>query len=453
MPGVLPVLNRAAYELGIRAALALHCEIAPFTKFDRKNYFYPDLPKAYQISQFDIPLSRQGWLDVDVAGRALRVRIHRAHLEEDAGKLLHPELREGGDPADDGGGGGGVRAGRAGYSLVDFNRSGVPLLEIVTEPDMRTPEEAYEYLTALKRVLQYSGVSDCDMEKGSLRCDANVSVRPRGSETLGTRTETKNLNSFKFLAKALAHEAARQIKVLEAGGRVVQETRLWDPIAGETRPMRSKEEAHDYRYFPEPDLVPFVITPAEVERIRAALPEMPAERCARFVEQLGLPPKDAEVLTTDRGLAEYFESCVALENAPRAIANWLLGDVRKEMNERHLDIESLPVRPERLVELVRLVEGAQITRLVGKDVLTEMVVSGKDAAAIVREKGLLQIADAASLGPIVDKVLGANAKAVTDYRAGKKAALSSLVGQVMKETRGKANAPLVTRLLQEKLGG
>ncbi|MBI5368743.1 MAG: Asp-tRNA(Asn)/Glu-tRNA(Gln) amidotransferase subunit GatB [Planctomycetes bacterium] len=438
MPGMLPVLNRHAYELGVRAALALHCEIAPFTKFDRKNYFYPDLPKSYQISQFDVPISKNGWLEAAGEGHTVRVRIHRAHLEEDAGKLLHPESP----------------VGRADYSLVDFNRSGVPLLEIVTEPDLTTPADAHAYLTELKQVLQYTGISDCDMEKGSLRCDANVSVRLRGATVLGTKTEIKNLNSFKFIVKALEHESERQIRVLEGGGRVVQETRLWDPVVGETRVMRSKEEAHDYRSFPDPDLQPFVITAEEVERIRRTLPEMPAARRRRFVESSGLTERDAEILTADRAIADYFEACAALHAAPKLLANWVIGELRKEMNERHLEAESLAEKlpPARLVELARLVEDGKITRLVGKDVLAEVLTSGAAAGRIVADKGLAQIADAGALEPLVDKVIAANGKTVADYRAGKKPALAALIGQVMRETKGKANAPLVTKLLQDRLG-
>ncbi len=447
MPGVLPVLNREAVELAIRGGLALNCEIAPFTKFDRKNYFYPDLPKNYQISQYDLPITRQGWVEATMdAGRTLRVGVTRAHLEEDAGKLIHPEIK----PEDDAAG---PAARRGDFSLIDFNRCGVPLLEIVSEPDMRTPEEATAYLTTLKQMLQYIGVSDCDMEKGSLRCDANVSVRTPGETRLGTKTEIKNVNSFKYIAKALAFEAERQVRILEGGGRVAQETCLWDQVREATRPMRSKEEAHDYRYFPEPDLAPLRIGADWVERVRKALPELPHARRRRFVESYGLPAYDAGVLTDARASADYFEACVKLHGNAKTVSNWLMSELRKEMNERRLDFAGLALQPESLVALIRLVDEGKVTRQVAKQVLAEMFATGKPPAAIVDAQGLGQIADAGELAKVVDEVIAGAGKVVADYRSGKKAALQGLIGHVMRVTRGKANAQLARELLEQRLNG
>lgn len=450
MPGVLPVLNRRAVEIAMRAALALNCEIAPFTKFDRKNYYYPDLPKNYQISQYDLPISTHGFVEAPLDGGTIRVGITRAHLEEDAGKLIHPEIRL--EREDGDGEGTGKSSGRRhDFSLVDLNRSGVPLLEIVSEPDMRTPEEATAYLTTLKQILQYIDVSDCDMEKGSLRCDANVSVRRKGAKTLGTKAEVKNVNSFKYVAKALAYEARRQIDLIESGGTVKQETLLFDQVNEVTRPMRSKEMAHDYRYFPEPDLTPVKIGRDWVEATRRALPELPHKRRARFVQELGLPAYDAGVLTDTRASADYFETCARLHGNAKTVSNWLMGELRKEMNERRLEFGTLTLAPAALVELIRMVETSKITRLVAKDVLAEMLATGKAAGAIVADKGLGQIDDAAELGRMVDEVIAGCPKIVDDYKGGKKSAVQSLIGQVMKATRGKANAQRVRELLERKL--
>ncbi len=445
MPGVLPVLNREAVDLALRVGMALNCEIAPWTKFDRKNYFYPDLPKNYQISQFDQPINARGFLEVPGEPDRVRVGITRAHLEEDAGKLVHPELRL---EAEEGGGSTGKRMD---FSLVDFNRCGVPLLEIVSEPDLRSPESATAYLTTLKQVLQYLDVSDCDMEKGSLRCDVNVSVRRRGTEAFGTKVEVKNVNSFKFVAKALSFEAARQIEAVESGGKVVQETRLWDQGAERTRPMRSKEEAHDYRYFPDPDLTPLRIDAPWIDRIRKTLPELPHLRRERLVRDYGIPPYDAGVLTDSRPSADYYETCVRLHGNAKTVSNWVMSELRKEMNERHLDFGDLPVSPEPFVDLIRLVDEAKITRLVAKDVLGEMFTAGKGAMEIVMQRGLLQISDEGELGKVVEEVVRTCEKGVQDYRGGKKSAIQSLIGQVMRLTKGKANAQLVRDLLVRRL--
>jgi len=437
LPGVLPVLNREAFGLALRAALALGADVAPFTKFDRKNYYYPDLPKNYQISQYDLPFSRGGRVAFDRDGRLVEIRVHRVHLEEDAGKLLHAGTL---DP-------GGALVSVAGGSLVDLNRTGIPLLEIVSEPDIRSAEEAHGYLTALKQILQYADVSDCDMEKGSLRCDANVSVRPAGEPRLGVKVEIKNLNSFRFVARALDCEARRQIGILRDGGRIVQETRLWDSEREETRPMRSKEEAHDYRYFPEPDLVPVVVTPAWLEAVRKTLPEMPRARRERFVSRYGLPGYDAEVLTQTRDLADFFEACVAASASPKAASNWIMGELSKLVNERKCDVAHSGITPEGLAELIRLVEAGTITGTAAKEVFAGMAATGKPPGEIVRERGLTAVTDAGEIEVLCRAALDANPGPVADYRGGKKAALQFLVGCVMKASRGKAGAKAVSETL------
>ncbi len=439
LPGVLPVLNREAFELALRAALALGAEIAPFTKFDRKNYYYPDLPKNYQISQYDLPFSRGGGVAFDAAGREVRIRVHRVHLEEDAGKLLHA-----GAAGADGGF-------SAEGSLVDLNRTGIPLLEIVSEPDIRSSGEAYGYLTALKQILQYAGVSDCDMEKGSLRCDANVSVRPAGETALGVKVEIKNLNSFRFVAKALDCEVRRQIGVLQDGGRIVQETRLWDQAKEETRPMRSKEEAHDYRYFPEPDLTPIVVDAAWLAEVRKALPELPRARQRRFVERYGLPAYDAEVLTQSRELADYFEACVAAQPKAKVVSNWIMGELSKLLNERKCTVGELGIPPDRLAELIGLVEAGTVTGKAAKEVFAEMASSGKAPGDIVKAKGLTAVNDAGEIESLCQAAIDANPGPVADYQAGKKAALQFLMGQVMKGSRGKANPKAVMGVLSRLL--
>ncbi len=436
MPGSLPVLNREALELGIKAGLALDCEINERLKFDRKNYFYPDLPKAYQISQFDMPVNKQGhlWIEIKNAkGEWIekKIGITRAHLEEDAGKLLHEGITDG--------------------TLVDYNRGGIPLLEIVSDPDIRSSDEAYAYLTTLKAVLQYAGVSDCDMEMGKLRCDANVSVRPVGQEKFGTRTEIKNLNSFRAVQKAIDYEIARQIQLIEDGGQVEQQTRLWNDDKGETALMRSKEDAHDYRYFPEPDLVPFTIAREKVEAVRKILPELPRARAKRFIEKLGLPRYDALVLVQEQVLAAFFENIIKEGASAKLASNWLLNDLLGALNEKKISIENSPVSAQALAGLIKLIDNDTINGKIAKDVLPAMLETGKSAEQIVNEKGLAQVKDTGLLEAAADKVLAANPKSVEDFKAGKKQAMGFLVGQMMKETGGKANPKLVNELLTKKL--
>jgi aspartyl-tRNA(Asn)/glutamyl-tRNA(Gln) amidotransferase subunit B len=427
-PGSLPVLNRAAFELAMRAALALNARVADFTKFDRKNYFYPDLPKNYQISQYDLPLSRDGWVELD-GGR--RIRILRAHLEEDAGKLIHEE--------------------RGARSFVDLNRAGVPLVEIVTHPDLRSAEEAYQYLTTLKAILQYAGVSDCDMEKGELRCDVNLSVRPKGQEKLGVKTEIKNLNSFKFARAALEYEFSRQVRAIEAGERIVQETRLFDAEAGVTRPMRSKEEAHDYRYFPEPDLPPVRVSAEWVERVRAQIPELPAAKRARFVKEYGLSEYDARILAGDRAMADFFEEAARLSGKPKPVANWLVNELNKILNERKIPTGAVKATPKGLVELIGLVQSGALTGASAKEVFLEMVERGAEPGDVVRERGLARVTRAEDLEAAARAALEANPKAVADYRGGKAAALKSLLGGIMKQTQGRADPKLAEEILKRLL--
>ena len=423
LPGALPVLNRWALEFGLKVALALNCQIQPTLKFDRKNYFYPDLPKNFQISQYDLPLSYDGRLE--------GVRIRRAHLEEDAGKLIHKE---------------GERT-----SLVDYNRTGVPLLEIVSEPDLHSPEEAYRYLQTLKQVIEYLEVSDCDMEKGSLRCDANVSLKAAGSSALGVKVEIKNLNSFKFVRAALAYEIARQTEALAAGQRVIQETRLWDDGQGVTVPMRSKEYAHDYRYFPEPDLVPFSLTREEIEAVRRQLPELPASRTRRFIEQHGLSAYDAGVLTSEKRLADYFEQAVQAGGAPKAVANWIQGDLLAQCRARHVTIEALGLPPAHLAALVRLIEQKAVTSRMAKDLLPKMLETGEPPEPLMRRLGLAQVTDSAALREAALAIIQANPKAVGDYRQGKGQALKFLVGQLMAKTQGQANPESAHEILRAVL--
>lgn len=434
LPGVLPVLNKEVVNYAMWVALALNCEIARFCKFDRKNYYYPDLPKNYQISQYDLPLARNGYLVIETDNGPKRVGITRIHMEEDAGKLVHQGTIT-----------------TSPYSLVDYNRTGVPLLEIVSEPDLRSPEEARAYMEKLRTIIQYTGVSDCKMEEGSLRCDANVSVRPAGGDVLGTKTEIKNLNSFRALQRALAYEIERQIAVLEEGGRVVQETRAWDEDRGVTVSMRSKEEAHDYRYFPDPDLVPLVIDDAWIDEIRATLPELPDARRKRYMEDFGLSRYDATVLTSTKELGDYFEACVAAYPQPKTVANWVMGELARLLNASNLEITASPVTPDKLVALLRLIDDGTISGRIAKTVFEEMFTTRKDPATIVREKGLVQIADAGALRAVVEEVIKANPRSVQDYKGGKEKALGFLVGQVMKATRGKANPALVNELLKEML--
>ncbi len=434
LPGVLPVLNRQVFLYGVRVALALGCGIQPRIVFHRKNYFYPDLPKGYQISQYDLPLGMNGAVEL-ASGK--RVRVLRVHMEEDAGKLLHrPE----------------------GGSLVDLNRAGVPLLEIVTEPDLENPEQAYEYLKALKGILEYLDVSDCDMEKGSLRCDANISLKARADAPLGTKAEIKNLNSFRSVARALTYEIGRQEEVLREGGRVIQETRLWDDVKGTTLGMRSKEEAHDYRYFPEPDLVPFAVAAEEVEKAKAALPELPRQRAERFAREYGLPPADAAGLTSSRTTADYYEACVLKlppakgQAGPKAAANWILGDLAREINERNLDsIEQLSFNPDRLVELVDLIDSGKISGKMAKEVLTESLQSGQSPRAVVEAKGLSQVTDPEAIRSAARAVIQEQPRAAEDFRQGKSSALMFLVGQLMRKMKGSASPAVSQQVLKELL--
>ncbi|HJO39230.1 MAG TPA: Asp-tRNA(Asn)/Glu-tRNA(Gln) amidotransferase subunit GatB [Vicinamibacterales bacterium] len=435
LPGALPVLNRAAVELGMRAALALGCQIAATSVFARKNYFYPDLPKGYQISQFELPLATGGHLALP--GSGVEVGLTRIHLEEDAGKSLHEGFAD-----------------SQRKSYVDFNRSGVPLIEIVTEPDLRSPSDAKSFFTTLRDILVTLDVNDGNMEEGSLRCDANVSVRPAGQSALGVKAEVKNLNSFRFLERALEHEIGRQTDLLRAGDRVVQETRLWDAASGRTAAMRSKEEAHDYRYFPEPDLPPLQIAPPWIDEVRATLPELPAERRARLVRDHGLTRDQAEQVMRGRaGLTEYFEEVVAASVPARAAINWTLGEVTRTLNEADDQVDALRQRvpPAALAALVALVEQSTISGTVAKDVFEQMYASRESAATIVDRDGLAQIDDADALEVTVREVLASHDDAVSQYRAGKHGALGFLVGQMMKATRGKANPKLVNELLRKAI--
>lgn len=436
LPGVLPVLNKKVLEYAVKAGLALNCEIASFSKFDRKNYYYPDLPKNFQISQYDLPICRNGFLDIEVDGVKKRVGIVRVHMEEDAGKLVHQ----------------GETIGQSLYSLVDYNRTGVPLIEIVTAPDMRSPEEARVFMEKLKSILEYLDVSDCRMEQGSLRCDANISLRPRGSSTLGTKTEIKNMNSFRSLQRALEYEIARQRDILEDGGKIEQETRFWDEGKGITVSMRSKEEAHDYRYFPEPDLPPVVIDAAWVEELRRQQPELPDARRERFIRDYGLPAYDAQILTSSRQMADFFEACCHEYHDAKTVSNWVMGELMRCLNAEGIEIGESRITPRHLVDLLRLQDEKVISGKIAKTVFEEMFQTGKEPRVIVQEKGLVQITDETAIAAVVDKVLAQHPQVVADYKGGKEKAFAFLVGQVMKETRGKANPGLVNRLLKEKLG-
>src|SRR5687768_4746646 len=447
LPGALPVLNRRAVELGARAALALGLRINERSIFARKNYFYPDLPKGYQISQYDQPFSADGVLEImtaerDEAGHARNwrpktVRVTRLHLEEDAGKNVHEGLPE---------------VDR--YSYIDLNRAGTPLAEIVTEPDFRSSWEAVDYVNHVRRALQWVGASEADMEKGNLRCEANVSVRRRGDESFGTKVELKNLNSVRFMQRAIEFEVARHIKVLESGGRVTQETRLWDDRAMETRVMRSKEEAHDYRYFPEPDLPPLVVSSEFIEQVRQSMPELPEDRRKRFAEQYGLSFADASQLTGDRSLADYYEAAVEASGGnARATTNWIRSELLRELENAGLSADKSPVAAVELGALVRMIDEGSISGKQGKDVLVEMFATGKPASAIVEERGLIQVSDTGEIDSVIDEVIGANPKQVEQFRGGKEGLFGFFVGQVMKASKGKANPKVVNERLREKLKG
>ncbi|MFH1778244.1 MAG: Asp-tRNA(Asn)/Glu-tRNA(Gln) amidotransferase subunit GatB [Candidatus Omnitrophota bacterium] len=429
LPGVLPVLNMKAMEFAVKTALALKCNVAAFTKFDRKHYFYPDLPKNFQISQYDQPLAEKGIVEIDLAGIIKPIRIKRVHLEEDAGKLLHAE-RE---------------------SYVDLNRTGIPLLEIVTEPDISSPEEAYLYLDELKAIIKYLEVSDCDMEKGSLRCDANISIREAGSKSLGTKVELKNMNSFKGVRDALQFEVQRQSEVLTKDKQVIQETRLWDEERQKTYSMRSKEEAHDYRYFPEPDLMPYTFDKDFIESIKKTVPELPRERKKRFINDFALGAYDAGILTADKDLADYFEECLGILNLPKTIANWLIGDVMGQINLRRSSISKLGLSVKNLTGMIRLIEKEAISQKTAKEILPLIIDTGKSAEGIIKEKGLKQISDEVELAKIIDETIMHNQKTVDDFLNGNEKAVMFLVGEVMKKTKGRANPKIVNALLKERL--
>jgi len=434
LPGALPVLNRQAVDFAIKAALACGCDVQPRSVFARKNYFYPDLPKGYQISQYELPLALGGGLDITVDGQAKHVGLTRIHMEEDAGKSLHD-----GFPDSD----------RCTY--VDYNRSGVPLIEIVSEPDMRSAAEAAEFFTRLRSILVWLGVSDGNMEEGSLRCDANVSIRPRGQTKLGTKAEVKNVNSFRYLEKALEYEITRQIDVIEGGGKVVQETRLWDTGSGRTHSMRSKEEAHDYRYFPEPDLPPLLVDDARIERVRTTMPELPEARGRRFVAEYGIPAYDAGVLTQSAPLADYFEATARAAKNPKAASNWIMGELLRTLNERGQEIVDVPMQPPALAGLIALIDKGTISSSIAKGVFAKMYDSGRSADDIVSEEGLAQNSDEGALSAIVTEVLKTHEDTAVQYRAGKKQTFGFLVGQVMKASGGKANPKLASDLVKRAL--
>lgn len=432
LPGSLPVINEAAVDMAVRTGLALNCAVRS-NRFARKNYFYPDLPKGYQISQYETPICEHGWIDIKTGHATKRIRITRAHLEEDAGKNVH-----------DGGTGG---------SRVDLNRAGTPLLEIVTEPDMQSADEVVAYLKTLRDILVYLDVCDGNMEEGSLRCEPNLSLRPAGQQAFGTKVELKNINSFKFVKDAIEYEIKRQTKVLNDGGKIYQETRLWDVEKGQTAVMRSKEEAHDYRYFPDPDLVPMTITPERLDQGRRTLPELPGARQERFVSHYGLPEYDAGVVTSSRPLADYFEACVKLFGQPKTVSNWVMGELLRELNNSGTPVAASPVSPERFVNLLKLVDNGTISLKVARDLFPELYASGKSPEQLVQEKGLTQVSDEGALEKIIDDVMAKNPAQLAQYRSGKDQVLGFFVGQVMKASGSKANPGKVNELLKKKLAG
>ena len=434
-PGVLPVLNKKVVEFAIRVGLAAHCQIARTSRWARKNYFYPDLPKGYQISQYELPLCRDGFIEIEANGAKRKIRLTRIHMEEDTGKNIHQA--------------------RGDYSLVDFNRCGVPLLEIVSEPEMRNAHEASQYLKKLRSILQYLEVCDGNMEEGSFRCDANISLRPQGSRDFGTKVEIKNMNSFKAVENALEYEIERQARTLSDGGKLIQETRLWDAEREVTRSMRSKEYAHDYRYFPEPDLLPLVIDEKWIAEIEAALPELPERRRERFVAEYALPPYGAELLTSRRDVADYFETAVKIHRNPKAISNWVMGDLFRVIKEKRLDdalrITAWPIPPEHLAGMVRMIDEGKISGKIAKTLFAEMLERREPPEKIVRDKGLEQVTDTSDIEKTVAEVMSAHAQQAADYRAGNEKVFGFLVGQVMKATRGKANPQMVNEALKKKL--
>ena len=435
MPGALPVLNKKVVEFAIKTGLALNCEIQRYNRFDRKNYFYPDLPKGYQISQLFLPICRGGYVDIEVDGTTKRVGITRIHIEEDAGKLVHS----------------GASISDSDSSVVDYNRSSVPLIEIVSEPDLRTAQEARVFMEKLRSILEYIGVSDCKMQEGSLRCDANVSIRPLGQKEFGVRSEIKNLNSFRSVQRGIEYEEERQAAVIDEGGKVVQETRTWDEEKGVTRSMRSKEEAHDYRYFPDPDLTPFVAAPEWVAAIAETMPELPDARRERLTKRLGLSGYDADGVIARLGTADYFDAVMKHTDDAKAVANWILGDISAWLNSNNLEMRGFPVAAENIAAMVNLINKGVLSSKLAKTVFEEMLKGGKSPEEIVREKGLEQISDAGALTQAVEKAVKNNPKSVEDFKAGKDRALGFLVGHVMKETKGKANPEMINKLLREKL--
>ena len=437
LPGALPVLNQKVVELAIKTGLATNCQIAPRSIFARKNYFYPDLPKGYQISQFELPICEHGWLDIDLDnGERKRIGITRAHMEEDAGKLIHGDTPQ-----------------TAGSSLVDLNRACTPLLEIVSEPDMRSADEAIDYLKKLHQIVVYLGVCDGNLEEGSFRCDANVSVRPYDQEEFGTRAELKNINSFRFIKQAIDYEVERQIDLIEGGGKVIQETRLFDSDTGMTRSMRGKEEAHDYRYFPDPDLVPLVISPEWIEEVRATLPELPEVKRGRFVEELGMSVYDAGVLASDRALAEYFDACVALGSDAKSCANWIMGEILRKLKETDTEITDVPITPELLTGLLARIADNTISGKIAKTVFEKMWQKGQTADQIIDAEGLKQVTDTGAIEGLVDEVIAANPDQVAEYLGGKDKLIGFFVGKVMQASQGKANPGMVNQLLKKKLTG
>ncbi|MDT2801423.1 Asp-tRNA(Asn)/Glu-tRNA(Gln) amidotransferase subunit GatB [Vagococcus lutrae] len=429
-PGVLPVMNEKALEYGIKAALALNCDISQHTHFDRKNYFYPDNPKAYQISQDESPVGHDGWVEIDVAGKKKKIRVERVHLEEDAGKNIH---------------------GTDGYSYVDLNRQGTPLIEIVSEADIRSPEEAYAYLDAVRSIIQFTGVSDVKMEEGSMRCDANISLRPYGQEEFGTKTELKNLNSLNFVKKGLEYEVKRQTQVLLSGGVIQQETRRYDDATGETVLMRVKEGASDYRYFPEPDLPPLTISDETIARIKEELPEMPQARRERYIQELGLPEYDAMVLTLTREMSDFFDATLEAGADAKQASNWLMGDVSAYLNSQQKTLSETKLTPDNLAGMIQLIADGTISSKIAKKVFKELIEHGGDAKKVVEEKGLVQLSDPAQLLPIITEILDNNAQSIEDFKNGKDRAVGFLVGQAMKQTKGKANPGVVNKLIMEEL--
>ena len=434
LPGSLPVLNKKVLEFTLRAALATHCRVAPYCQFARKNYFYPDLPKGYQISQYELPLASDGYIDIHSDGQKKRIGIIRIHMEEDAGKLLHDLSTE-----------------RGAHSYVDFNRTGVPLIEIVSAPDIRTPEDASAYLRKLRAILMFLDICDGNMEEGSFRCDANISLRPKGQQAFGVKTELKNMNSFRNVQRALDFEIRRQTALLDQGERIIQETRLWDAAKGVTSSMRGKEEAHDYRYFPDPDLVPMVIDPEWVESVRSSLPELPEAKKERFLRDYGIPGYDAEVLTTSKPLANYYEACLRVYNKPKGVSNWIMSELLRELKRDEREIEDCPVSAPHLAEMLKMIDDGIISGKIAKSVFEEMYRSGKQAEEIVKEKGWVQVTDSSEIERIVEQVLSANPKEVEAYRKGKEKLFGFFVGQVMKATQGKASPQRVNDLLKKKL--